>query len=250
MRWMQEAWANVGVAETPGAAATPAILAYFAEVGHPEIVSDETAWCAAFVGACLAKSGVAIGAIPSWERLRARAYLELGTAIDRPRIGCLVILSRGNDPASGHVGFCAGFDTTRIQVLGGNQADAVNVTAFSMSQVVGYRWPETLSVADVEARGSRIAAAASQQGRDAGKLTSAPVPGLALPDIPDVSAIAGKLGAMQGAAETALSFVGFLGKSWPLIAFALVAWFGLKIAWNGHRIRQWRAEDASEGKTT
>ena len=32
----------------------PKVLAYFKDAGHPEVSTDETAWCAAFVGAMLA----------------------------------------------------------------------------------------------------------------------------------------------------------------------------------------------------
>lgn len=58
MRWMDTAWTQQGVHETAGEGATPEIVAMFREVGATSVTSDETPWCAAFVGACLERSGI------------------------------------------------------------------------------------------------------------------------------------------------------------------------------------------------
>ena len=55
--WMVAAWGELGQSERAGTATNPRIRDYFSEVGHA-ISDDETAWCAAFVGACLERAGV------------------------------------------------------------------------------------------------------------------------------------------------------------------------------------------------
>ena len=52
-RWLDFAWADLGVAEVPGAAGDPRIARYYADAGHSSIAGDDVAWCAAFLGACL-----------------------------------------------------------------------------------------------------------------------------------------------------------------------------------------------------
>ncbi len=47
----------------------PKIVQWFADVGHSWVKDDETAWCAAFLGAMLEKAG-----IPSTRKLNARQH--------------------------------------------------------------------------------------------------------------------------------------------------------------------------------
>ena len=107
-RWLELAWADLGVAEAPGAANNPRVVRYYADAGHPEVTADEVAWCAAFVGACLERAGVA-----STRSLMARSYLAWGEALDEPRTGAIAVLSRGSDPSLGHVGFLIGAHRVR-----------------------------------------------------------------------------------------------------------------------------------------
>ena len=58
--WMPFAWADLGQHEIAGEGTNPRIAEYFRLSGHPEITDDETAWCAAFVGACLEQSGIRV----------------------------------------------------------------------------------------------------------------------------------------------------------------------------------------------
>ena len=57
-RWLELAWGDLGVAETPAPADNPRVVRYYADVGHPQVDNDEVAWCAAFLGACLERAGV------------------------------------------------------------------------------------------------------------------------------------------------------------------------------------------------
>jgi uncharacterized protein (TIGR02594 family) len=133
--WMAEAWRELGQSELPGPSHNPRIVAMFDELGFSDQV-DETAWCAAFVGACLERAG-----IPSTRSLRARSYLDWGKPVDAPSAGAVVVLRRGNDAALGHVGFLVGMTDSRVLVLGGNQSNAVTVSAFDRDLVLGFREP-------------------------------------------------------------------------------------------------------------
>ncbi len=135
--WLAAAWAELGVREAAGAATKPAITAYFREAGHSEVRNDATPWCAAFAGAMLKRSGV-----PGSGSLMARSYLTWGEPLEVARAGAVTVLSRGDDPAAGHVGFLIGATASSVVLLGGNQGDAVSVQAFAAGRVLGYRWPQ------------------------------------------------------------------------------------------------------------
>lgn len=135
-QWLRLAWAEFGVRETAGGASTSAVLSYFRDAGHATIRSDEVAWCAAFAGAMLKRAGVK----PSGS-LMARSYLAWGARLETPKLGAIAVLTRGSDPAAGHVGFYLGEAGGRIFLLGGNQSDGVTVGAFEVSRLLGYRWP-------------------------------------------------------------------------------------------------------------
>ncbi|MGO4171295.1 C40 family peptidase [Bosea sp. TAF32] len=135
--WLLIANTLRGISEYKGAAAEPRILEMFRLSGHGQVRSDEQAWCAAFVGACLVLSGYA-----SSRSLMARSYLNLGAKLEEPREGCIVVLSRNEANSSyGHVGFFLREDDEHLFVLGGNQRDSVTVSSYSKSRLLGFRWP-------------------------------------------------------------------------------------------------------------
>lgn len=135
--WYARALKEMGVKEIPGGKSNPGILQYYKDVGHSEITDENTSWCAAFVGSMLERSG-----ITSTKSLLAKSYLKWGRKMEAPRIGCIAILSRG-DPTSwtGHIGFFVRQSKTAIYLLGGNQSNEVNETAFASDRVLAYRWP-------------------------------------------------------------------------------------------------------------
>lgn len=134
--WLEEAWREFGQGERDGAAENTRIVALFRDAGHPEIASDEVAWCAAFCGACLERAGVR-----STRSLLARSYLAWGETLDDPRMGAVAVFSRGSDPSQGHVGFWLGETDDAVVLLGGNQKNAVSVTRYPKSRILGLRWP-------------------------------------------------------------------------------------------------------------
>jgi uncharacterized protein (TIGR02594 family) len=137
-RWLALAWGDLGVAETPGADHTRRVVRYYADVGHAQIANDETAWCAAFLGSCLERAGIA-----STRSLMARSYLAWGDLVDDFRPGAVAVLSRTADPALGHAGFLIGETDDSVILLGGNQSGAVTVEAFPRARLLGLRWPSS-----------------------------------------------------------------------------------------------------------
>jgi len=106
----------------------PKVVAYFKDAGHPEVTDDQTAWCAAFVGAMLARAGMS-----GTGKLNARSYLDWGSPVDRAdaQPGDIVVLKRNNYSTwQGHVGFFVRDNGSTITILGGNQQDAVNRRAY------------------------------------------------------------------------------------------------------------------------
>lgn len=114
----------------------PVVLEYFKDAGHPGILNDETAWCAAFVGAMLVRSGY-----DGTGSLLARSYLEWGSGVDikDARAGDIAVFKRGNSSWQGHVGFITMIDGDYLHILGGNQMDQVNVRKYSKANLLGIR---------------------------------------------------------------------------------------------------------------
>lgn len=250
MDWMKIAWAQVGVHETPGPAATAEIVAFFRDAGFPQVVSDETAWCAAFVGACLERAG-----IRCTHSLMARSYEAFGTAVEDPRIGAIAVFRRTSDPAFGHVGFVAGWTDTSILVLGGNQADAVNTKHFPRADLVALRWPGgAVSPAQLAKRGSRIVKGANENKADGAKASGSIAGAEMIPEPPAgglewLQKIGSQLDGLQGVFGTIEQFLLFAMGKGKTIALLLAAFYLGRIIWRSGWIATWRAEDASTGKT-
>lgn len=116
----------------------PKVVQYFHDVGHEWVQDDETAWCAAFVGAMLKRAGM-----PHTGKLNARSYLQWGEPVDPAdaQEGDILVFSRG-DPNGwqGHVAFNAGrIENGDWRCLGGNQSNQVNVKTYSNSRLLGVR---------------------------------------------------------------------------------------------------------------
>ncbi|WCE71594.1 TIGR02594 family protein [Sulfitobacter faviae] len=145
----------IGTTEGPGPEDNPAIMDMYASVGHDWVEHDSVAWCAAFVGHCLEKAG-----LRSTRRLNARSYLDWGIPVDlaEAQEGDIVVFSRGSKSWQGHVGFFVKTAGAMIEVLAGNQSDAVNIQRYAKSRLLGVRRAGnvgpavTLSVREVQAR--------------------------------------------------------------------------------------------------
>ena len=127
----------IGLTEWPGAKHNPQVVEMFATVGHSWVEDDETAWCAAFVGAVLASLG-----LPHTGKLNARSYLAWGSEVQMQdaRPGDMVILWRGSKASwQGHVAFLVRFEGDKVVLRGGNQGNAVTDQGYPRDRILGIR---------------------------------------------------------------------------------------------------------------
>lgn len=126
----------LGIKEVPGKKDNPKIMGMYKTVGHAWVEHDEVAWCAAFVGAMLERAG-----LPSTRSLAARSYLKWGVPVDAKdaQVGDVVVFKRGNSSWQGHVAFFVRQTKSLIFVLGGNQANGVNIKGYAKSKLLGIR---------------------------------------------------------------------------------------------------------------
>lgn len=137
--WMAIAEAELGQRQWPGGFDNPRVLEYLAACGlHPE--RDEgMAWCGCFATWAMLKagqrvladepSGRMVCAYPPWWR-------GFGAPLDAPKVGAIAIRKTGL-----HVAFVAGVNGGLIDLLGGNQDDAVRLWTGRRAADFSYRWP-------------------------------------------------------------------------------------------------------------
>ena len=249
--WMDIAWKQEGQKEVSGAAANPAIIAYFRDAGHPEVQSDEVAWCAAFACSCLERAG-----IRSPRSLAARSFLDFGTPIDQARTGAIAVFSRPPSAEHGHVGFVVGETPSAVVLLGGNQANSVSVVHMPKARLLGYRWPDDDATAgDLKGAGSRTvkAADASIQAQTiaGGAIATAAAGQGWTATVQDhasqISQIADTANQYRGAVSVLMDVWQFAQHSWLWLAALIGAYFGGKAIWHVYQIKKYRTEDANTG---
>lgn len=135
--WLKAAYAELGVAEIPGAPANPRIVQFHESTTLDKELAktDETPWCASFIEFCLSQSGRS-GTKSAW----ARSYSSYGDPLDIPRRGCIAVFTRGH--SSGHVAFFLKEIDGKILCLGGNQNNRVCEAFYPKVRLIGYRWPK------------------------------------------------------------------------------------------------------------
>lgn len=128
---------EIGTVEIKGERDNPEIVGWFADVGHSWVQDDETAWCAAFVGAMLEAAG-----LNSTKALNARSYLEWGEEVPlrSAQPGDIVVYWRESPESwKGHVGFYVDQAGETIITLGGNQRNEVNETPYDTDKLLSVR---------------------------------------------------------------------------------------------------------------
>lgn len=95
---------------------------------------QDTAWCAAFANASIAKAG-GQGTGSNF----ASSFMDWGMGTNNPQPGDIVVLKPQVAGSSGHVGFLAGYGNGKVQVFGGNQSNGVNVRTFDSNEVAAFR---------------------------------------------------------------------------------------------------------------
>lgn len=128
----------VGTKELPGKATHPALVPMF-DLTPQWLDQDDsiTAWCGIFRGYIGHKAGTGM---PS-AHYRAAAWLDWGTKVDHNKPstwkkGDTVIMKRDGGY---HVALFDRLDGKNVWYLGGNQSNAVNVSKYPLSLVVGVR---------------------------------------------------------------------------------------------------------------
>lgn len=148
---------RVGIQEIPGAQHNPAIVKWFADVGHPEIKDDETANCSACVGSAAIEAGLPTP--PHNTVLMARSWLTWGVKVEPGDVkpGDVAIWPRG-DPKGwqGHVNVIEiVFPGGLISCIGANQGDAVTrAKPRPVVGALGFRRAVPATVADLRKAGS------------------------------------------------------------------------------------------------
>src|SRR6476659_8958907 len=139
MDYIDIARAELGVSEQAGKVARPRILEYFAAAGHPEVKSDEAAWCSAFVNFCMEEAG-----IRGTMSLAARSWLRWGREC-KPKRGAVGVWPRGSNQWQGHVAIVEEvLGGGKVRCIGGNQGNSVSERVFDASKALGFREPVTL----------------------------------------------------------------------------------------------------------
>jgi uncharacterized protein (TIGR02594 family) len=134
--WLAIAYAELGVKEVTGSGDNPRIVQYLrsTNLSAPFRNNDETAWCSGFANWCVEQAGFA-----GTDSAAAISWGLWGKETSSPGAGDVVVFNWGN--GHGHVGFFVGFSGTSVQVLGGNQSDAVTVKNWPKAKVWRYRKP-------------------------------------------------------------------------------------------------------------
>jgi uncharacterized protein (TIGR02594 family) len=116
---------------------SPTIMKWKQNVIPHSTYDEQYSWCAIFIHNMLNEVGLLT--LPLSEAAGARNYLKLGIETTEPKLGDLVVFKRGTG-WQGHVAlFIRKSPDGKIWVLGGNQSDAVNISAYSEKSLLGYR---------------------------------------------------------------------------------------------------------------
>ena len=141
--WISIAEKEIGVKEKAGAEHNPKVIEYHATTG--KFKDDETPWCSSFVNWVMNKSGNG-----GTNSAQAISWAKWGKKINKPAYGAIAVIDwDGSGPGTkGHVGFVVGKKGSSIELLGGNQSNAVNVSTFSSSKVIAYVFPSNFQIPD------------------------------------------------------------------------------------------------------
>lgn len=97
--------------------------------------NENWAWCSAFVNWILYCNN-----IKGSDSLAARSFLKVGTKVNEPILGDIVVFWRESKESwKGHVGVYIRSVGGDIYVLGGNQGNTVCIRKYSASKLLGYR---------------------------------------------------------------------------------------------------------------
>ena len=128
---------EIGIREIKGTKHNKRILEYASQSYFKHIKDDETPWCSIFVNWVAKQAGLSTS-----KSAAARSWLHVGFETHNPEPGDIVVFWRERiDSRKGHVGIYLGYskDGSRVYVLGGNQGDAVSISAYDADRILGFR---------------------------------------------------------------------------------------------------------------
>jgi len=131
-----EVLSHYGLSEIDGSQSNPEILEFFKELGYDWVKDDSTtSWCSAMLSYYAKKCGYEYS-----KTLDARSWLNMPIHVMKPAMGDIVVLWR-NNPASweGHVGILIGYGENKVYLLGGNQGNTINISAYPSGRILGMR---------------------------------------------------------------------------------------------------------------
>lgn len=132
--FLQAALMEMNVREVKGKNHNPRILQYH-KATSLKASADEVPWCASYMNFIIEeKCGV-----KGTNSAAARSFETWGKELQFPNPGCVVVLSRGSNPAYGHVGFYLYESNDKIYIVGGNQNNSVSIEGYKKSRLVSYR---------------------------------------------------------------------------------------------------------------
>jgi len=135
-KWLAIARQHIGTKEVVGPKHNSKIVGWLAKLGA-WWREDETPWCGVYCAAVMQEAGLPY---PK-DYFRAKAWGDYGARLQTHVLAPGAILVFGRQ-GGGHVGFYVGEDETAYHVLGGNQANAVNVTRIVKARLIASRWPK------------------------------------------------------------------------------------------------------------
>jgi uncharacterized protein (TIGR02594 family) len=127
----------IGMKEIVGDNDNQTIVSWFKDIGFAWVKDDETAWCSCMMNWIAWKLNIARSM-----RLDARSWLKVGVKATNPMPGDIVVFWREDRNSwKGHVGLFMGYNNLRtgIYTLGGNQNNEVNITIYSVTQLLDIR---------------------------------------------------------------------------------------------------------------
>lgn len=136
--WMAEMHRRSGLHEIRDNSALIDWLKIGRFLGNPKSLP----WCGDAVETCIAKT-LPAEPLPS-NPFFAQAWRSFGKDVGVPIVGSIGVIRW--TATSGHVGFVAGVSGSQVHLLGGNQSNAINVSAFPRAKFIAYRWPATFPV--------------------------------------------------------------------------------------------------------
>lgn len=126
---------HYGLQEVSGPNSNPHIIEFFEEIGYKVTDDSETAWCSAMLNYFCKHLGYQRSG-----ELTARSWLKVGTKVDTPQLGDIVVYWRDSPQSwKGHVGMYISEENGLIWTLGGNQNNGLNISLYNKNRVLGYR---------------------------------------------------------------------------------------------------------------